>query len=258
MNQREKEKSRAVTISLDFQGNLRQLLSRRLAGKGVLSYVLRRRTSIKDLIESLGVPHTEVERLLVNGREVSFACIPADGDVVEVVPLRPGVDVTVETLLRPHPLNEISFVVDVNVGKLAPLLRLAGFDAICEQGLSDSELAALAVGQRRIMLTRNRGLLKRRQVEYGYLVRSDEPGQQLVEVIELFGLASALKPFSRCLVCNHGLEPVAKEDIAHRLESLTRKYYDLFSLCIGCGRLYWQGSHHRLLRRYLRPFGVDE
>jgi len=234
-----------------FHGDLPILLRSGLSGRVELCHNLDRRASIKDIIESLGIPHPEIASLAANGHEISFAYIPEQNDRVDVVPLTPPVDVFTPTILRPQPLQDIRFVVDVNVGKLASLLRMAGIDTVYENSLTDTELAGIAAGDNRILLTRDCRLLQRKIVEFGHLVRSENPARQLAEVLHLYGLAGKLKPFSRCLRCNGILEPVAKERIMHRLEPLTKKYYDAFHQCRGCDRIYWAGSHREKMQGLL-------
>ncbi|NOX79827.1 MAG: hypothetical protein GXP57_01815 [Deltaproteobacteria bacterium] len=144
---------------------------------------------------------------------------------------------------------------DVNVGKLARLLRMAGFDTLYDRCWKDDKLVALCCRERRILLTRDLGLLQRKQVEFGRYIRALGPSEQLLEVIGLLGLERHVVPFSRCMVCNCPLQPIAKEKINHRLQPLTRKYYNSFSRCPGCRRIYWPGSHLDGMRQLL-PSGA--
>ncbi len=161
------------------------------------------------------------------------------------------------TLLRPQPIPRIAFVVDQNVGRLAPLLRLAGFDALYHHGISDPELAELTRQTRRILLSKDRELLKRKAIEFGHLVREIIPERQLAEVLTLFGIQAQAQPFSRCLRCNDGiLEPVAKELILERLEPLTRQYYDEFFTCNRCHRIFWEGTHLQRMEQMLSRLGL--
>ena len=207
-----------------------------------LEIELTRRTSIKDFIEALGIPHPEIYRLEVNGREVAFEYIPGE-DQVEVFPFPPGVDLAINTILR-SPLREISFLVDANVAKLANLLRMVGFDTSYDPELDDRKLAEKANAEERILLTRDRALLKRKVVIHGRMIRNNDPLSQLRETLDLYGIRDKLKPFSRCIYCNSLLQPVKKEDIIDRLEPLTRKYFNDFNICRDCNRVYWPGSHH--------------
>lgn len=234
-----------------FHGNLQDLLKPALAGEEPVCHHLARRASIKDVVESLGVPHPEIVRLTVNGREVSFAYIVEDSDRIEVWPLAPPVDLLSPSILRPESLTAIAFVVDVNVGKLARLLRMAGLDAVYRNDYSDDKLAEIAAREKRILLTRDNRLLRRRIVEFGHLVREIEPKKQFYEIVRLYGLREMIRPFTRCLCCNGLLEPVAKEEIVHRLKPLTRKYYETFHICRPCGKIYWPGSHRERMQEYL-------
>ena len=240
-----------VMVILHFQGNLADLPCRS-AKVPVVSFPLARRTSIKDLIESFDVPHPEVESLVVNGREVNFQYLVAENDEIEVVPISSRSDFCRPSILRPIPLPELRFVVDVNVAKLAAKLRQLGFDTLFSHGYDDMGLAAIAQSQQRILLTRDCNLLKRKIIEFGHLVRAEQPNEQLIEVIKLFGLKNKRRPYSRCFQCNGLLQPVAKEEILHLLEPLTRKYYDTFHRCADCRKIYWSGSHREHMDEILK------
>lgn len=244
---------------IHLHGDLPTLLPRALRGKKRIETPMSRRASIKDVIEALDIPHTEVERLLVDGREVAFAHICADEEEIEVFPATAPVDLFVPTLLRPRAIPRIAFVVDQNVGRLAPLLRLAGFDALYHHGIADPELAQITQQTRRILLSKDRDLLKRKAIEFGHLVREIFPERQLAEVLAHFGIQAQADPFSRCLRCNDGiLEPVAKELILDRLEPLTRQYYDEFFTCTSCHRIFWEGTHLRRMEGMLSRLGLDD
>ncbi len=127
----------------------------------------------------------------------------------------------------------------------ARLLRMAGIDTRYDPQQSEADLALHAVADNRIRLSRNRDLLRRKIITWAHLVRAEQPEEQLLEVIMLFGLQEMIRPFSRCLECNTMLEPVRKSAVLHRLEPLTRKYYHIFRRCPDCDRIYWQGSHQQ-------------
>jgi len=229
-------------LSLRFAGELRQLLT--TAHQAGAVRVPYRGASIKDVIEACGVPHPEVGAIVAAGREVDFGHRPAAGEMIEVLPIIPPLDVTKPSQLRPEPLAGPYFVVDINVAKLGRWLRMLGFDALIPANHDDAFLAATAAAGR-ILLTRDRRLLKRRQVVFGRLVRHGDPTAQLREVISFYGLGGQERPFTRCLRCNAKLEPVAKEEILPRLEPLTRKYYSRFKHCPSCDQVYWAGSHRQ-------------
>ncbi len=180
--------------------------------------------SVKHLIESLGVPHTQVGRVLASGREVDFSYLVREGDRVEVYPLsiegRSGVQ-----------QGEPRFVVDNHLGRLAAYLRMLGFDSLYRNDYDDDELAQIAGLDERILLTRDQRLLMRNQVRRGYWVRSKIPREQIVEVLRQYGLWAQVAPFKRCMRCNGLLQPVEKEAVMHRLEPLTQQYFDQFRIC---------------------------
>ncbi|MDJ0924427.1 MAG: Mut7-C RNAse domain-containing protein [Acidimicrobiia bacterium] len=203
--------------------------------------------SVKDQIEACGVPHTEVDLVLANGESVGFSYRLCDGDEIGVYPVFESFDIAAVSKVRPEPLREMRFVVDINLGKLARYLRLLGFDALSDGQLRDTDLVAISVDEQRILLTKDRPLLKRSAVTHGYFVRAVHPEDQVVEVVRRFDLSRLIEPFARCLECNGLIEPVGKNEIEHLLEPLTKRYFDEFRRCPGCGRIFWRGSHHERL-----------
>lgn len=239
-------------IYLSFSGDTKELL-RPAQARDPLIYPLTRRASIKDIIEGLGVPHTEVGRILLAGLDQSFEKIPYDGEHYHIHPFSPKEPPTVPTFLRPKPLPACTFLVDVNVGRLAGLLRMAGIDAeAVAPGTAGDDLLQRAVREQRILLTRNRELLRHRILVFGRLVRSQDPDEQLAEIINLYRLQDELRPFTRCIACNGLLAEVDKAAIIDRLLPLTKKYFDRFRECSGCGKIYWHGSHHEKMTEKLR------
>ena len=228
---------------LIFHEDLRNIVEKPLGPGGVFHYNAQSHASVKDVIESLGVPHTEVDRLTANGKDVSFSFILEDGDHVEIFPVPCPVDLSVPNLLRPEPLHDIRFTVDVNVAKLAMFLRMAGFDVFYENSADDEKLARVSHDEKRVLLTRDKRLLKRKIVMFGRLIRSEIPEEQFRETMRIFDLKDKMRPFSRCLVCNAMLKPISKNEIFHRLEPLTKKYYNSFHICPRCDKIYWPGSH---------------
>ncbi len=209
------------------------------------------RVSIKHLIEALGVPHPEVDLVLVNGRSVDFSYLVQDGDQISVYPVFESLDITPLVHLRPQPLRETRFVLDTHLGRLAAYLRMLGFDTLYRNDTADEELAQISSQERRILLTRDRGLLKRGVVTHGYCMRETAPRRQLVEVLRRFDLFQTVKPFSRCLRCNDMLQPVSKEAISHRLPPKTQQYYDEFRICQACNQIYWKGSHYQRMQQLI-------
>jgi uncharacterized protein len=207
--------------------------------------------AVKDLIEAIGVPHTEVDLILANGESVGFDYRVQDGDRISVYPVFETLDITPILRVRPEPLRRIRFVLDTHLGRLAAYLRLLGFDTLYRNDYLDEQLAHLSQAERRILLTRDRGLLKRSQVTHGYCVRATNPQQQLAEVVHRFDLAGAARPFTRCLRCNGLLHPIPAVAAGHGLPSVTGEHHEKYSQCESCERVYWPGSHYRRMQRLL-------
>jgi hypothetical protein len=203
------------------------------------------------MIEALGVPHTEVELILVNGESVDFSRQLEDGDRVTVYPRFEAMDVTPLLRVRDTPLRETRFVADAHLGGLAHMLRMLGFDTLYDNHFHDDEIVAISEQDGRIVLTRDRELLKRRAVTHGCYVHALKSEAQLREVVERLDLARSARPFTLCLHCNTPLRQVDKASVLERLPPRVRECYEHFSTCDGCGRVYWEGSHWRNMRRLL-------
>ena len=214
--------------------------------------------TVKDRIESLGVPHTEVDLILVNGQAVDFAYRVQDGDRVSVYPVFEAFDIAGLTRLRPEPLREPRFVLDSHLGKLAAYLRLMGFDTLYRNCWADEQLAQVSRDERRILLPRDVGLLKRGAVTHGHFMRETNARRQLAEAAQRFDLARLAKPFSRCLRCNAQLEPVAKEDVRSQLPARTAAFYEEFRRCPDCLRVYWKGGHYRRMLELVAAYTEDK
>ena len=240
-----------MEIDISFHEMLRPLLTTPFRHQKTITHTLGRRTSIKDAIESFDIPHTEIGSILINGKSVDFSRLVCPGDHIQVSPLVIPVDPCRATLLRPTPFPCLRFLVDVNVAKLRTYLRMIGMDTLYQPEFTDSELAQLAVQEQCIVLSRDRGLLQRKIIEHGHLIRSQKPTEQLTEVLSYYGLQDKIKPFSRCIHCNTPLQPIAKKDILNDLEPLTKKYYEDFSHCRACNRIYWPGSHREGMEQTL-------
>ena len=230
-------------VQLRFYEELNDFLAPALR-KVTFSHEFDRRASVKDMIESFGVPHTEVDIILVNGHSVDFSCIVQDGDRISVYPVFESLDVSPLVRLRPAPLRSPAFVLDSNLGRLARYLRLLGFDCLYQNDYDDETVANIADQEQRIVLTRDRALLQRKIITRGYFVRAVRPRPQVKEVLARFDLYRLVDPFNRCIRCNGDLQAVDKQVIEERLEPRTREYFDSFRICTTCGQIYWQGSHH--------------
>ncbi len=212
---------------------------------------------MKDSIEALGVPHTEVDVIIVNGESVGFNYRLRDGDAVAVYPVFESFDVGSINRLRPKPLREVRFVLDVHLGKLASLLRLLGFDAYYRNNLDDPEIIDISLSGHRIILTRDIGILKQGRVTHGYWVRETDPELQAREIVRRFQLEHAARPFTRCPRCNGELRKAADDEIQRKVPKKSRELYSRFYCCGGCGQMYWQGSHIPKLLQKFRRFGID-
>jgi uncharacterized protein with PIN domain/sulfur carrier protein ThiS len=214
--------------------------------ESVLEYEFNGPQSVKHLIEAVGVPHTEVSAVRVNGNPVSFDYLVMDEDRVEILAFHStALDVDEQNQGEPR------FVLDNHLGKLASYLRMLGFDCLYQNNYQDEELAQIALSESRILLTRDHRLLMRKSIQQGYWLRSQLPHEQLKEVVSRFNLYDKIKPFRRCMRCNRLLEPISKEAILHRLQPLTKKYFDEFCICPNCNQIYWQGSHYSKMRKLI-------
>ncbi|THB70626.1 MAG: twitching motility protein PilT [Gammaproteobacteria bacterium] len=215
-------------------------------------YRFKGNPSIKDAVEAIGVPHTEIDLILIDGVSVCFDYLIKGGESISVYPVFESFDIADINHLREEPLRHTKFVVDVNLGKLAHKLRFLGFDTLYDNDFADDEIVALSLEQQRIILTRDKGILKNSKVTHGYWVRSDDPKQQVVEVVKRLQLEEGFKPFTRCSVCNGELALVEKEEVAKLLHPDTFKNHDEFLQCQRCGKVYWKGSHYDRILDWIR------
>ncbi len=207
--------------------------------------------TVKALIESLGIPHTEVDLILVNGLSVPFEQKVNQGDRISVYPVFESMEIGSVTKVRPEALRRTRFVLDVHLGKLAKLLRMLGFDTLYSNSYDDASLSRISRNHRRIILTRDRELLKRSMITHGYCLRSDQPMEQLVEVLKRFDLREKVRPFSRCLRCNSLLREIDKKQAAASVPEYVARTYRHYKSCPECGRIYWQGSHWEHMKSVL-------
>jgi len=213
--------------------------------------------SIKDMVEALGVPHTEIDLILVNGQSVDFDYLVQDGDLISVYPMFESFDITPITRLRPAPLRLTRFVLDTHLGRLAAYLRMFGFDTLYRNDYDDPTLADISVDEHRILLTRDRQLLMRKQITHGYFIRETQPRKQLLEVITRFDLRKSQQPFTRCMHCNGEIEPVPKKKVLPHLMPRTKAWYNEFRQCTQCHKVYWKGTHYRRMQQLIRSINRD-
>jgi uncharacterized protein with PIN domain len=239
-----------LSVSVRFYGELNDFLPA-AQRQATLVCGLESSTSIKDLVETLGVPHPEIDLLVVNGESRDFACRVRDGDRVAVYPPFRAFELDAHARLGPSPQIEPRFVADVHLGRLAAYLRLAGFDTAYRNDFPDHELVAISASEDRTLLTRDVGVLKHRMVTRGYFVRTTRPAWQFVEVLGRFDLVAQARPFTLCLRCGDRLLIVPKDRVEPLLPPSTREHYREFSRCPACGRVYWQGSHYMQMSAFL-------
>jgi uncharacterized protein with PIN domain len=248
-------------VTIRFYEELNDFLPRHLR-KGDIEFSFSGRRSIKDLIEHFGVPHVEVDLILVDGRSVDFGYIVKSGDRISVYPVFESFSVDGLTRLRPSPLRDTRFVLDVHLRKLARRLRLLGFDVDYRAGRDDPELARVAQDENRILLTRDRRLLMRRNVSRGIIIRSTDPDRQIVEVLERLQLWSRCRPWTRCIECNgmlRGLDTLGGEfeALRERIPPGVLSWCGEYYLCGSCGKIYWKGSHYEKLKRIVERIMTD-
>jgi len=215
-------------------------------------YVFTGTPSVKDTIEAIGVPHTEIDLILVDGRSVGFDHRLRGGERVSVYPMFEGMDIGAVQRLRPAPLRDPRFVLDVHLGTLARYLRLLGFDALWRNDLGDDTIIELAAEQGRIILTRDRGILRHGRVTHGYWLRATDPLQQIAEVVRALDLGAYLRPRTRCMECNGELAPIRRREAARHVPLQVFLVYRDFTRCDACGRIYWPGSHQKRLDEVIR------
>jgi len=233
------------TAYIRFHGRLNDFLIREQRGETV-TVEFRGRQTVKHLAESLGVPHPEIGQVHINGQGGNLNEITQDGDKIELHPIRNGLPA------------EPRFVVDCHLGRLTAHLRMLGFDCSYQNDIDDQTLTDIAVQEGRILLTRDRHLLMRKNIEHGYCPRSLDPYEQLTEVLTRFELTESIHPFHRCIRCNHPLKPVDKAEVIDRLQPLTKKYFDDFRICTACEQIYWKGSHFDKMQEMVKKIQIDQ
>lgn len=240
-------------ITCRFYEELNDFLPTEQRKKDV-SHWVKTHSSIKDVIESLGVPHTEVELILVNGKSVDFNYQIQNNDRISVYPVFESLDMKNMIKLRAEPLREMKFVLDCHLGKLAKYLRFAGFDTLYKEHFDDAEIAEIAQQENRIVLTRDRDLLKRKIIDHGHYMREIKIDKQFMEVMHRFDLLAQIHLFSRCSLCNGILIDVDKQTVTQYLEPKTLKYVQEFKQCSSCQHVYWKGSHYEKIKQLINSW----
>jgi uncharacterized protein len=211
-------------------------------------YFFKGNPSLKDAIEAQNIPHTEVDLVIVNGKPANINHKLKDGDKVSVYPVFESLDIS---RIKPgQPLRETRFILDVHLGKLAKLLRMTGFDTCYRNDYKDDEIINTAIEEKRIIITRDKGILKNSRVDRGYYIRSYKPAEQLKEVITRFQLQTSMKFLSRCIICNGIIVTADEKEISKFLKPDTLAYFNKFYRCSNCGKVYWEGSHFERMQGY--------
>ena len=238
------------SVRLRFLGKLKDFLSD--DHKRVwFPYVVNGSPSVKDTIEAVGVPHTEIGYIVANGHCVDFGYQLQDDDKILLYPVDKKPSVKSIVSVSPKFSTQPRFVLDVHLGKLARHLRLLGFDTLYQKDYADKEIVETAAKNKRVVLTRDIGLLKHKKIQYGYWVRATNPKKQIREIVRRFSLAFKCRPFHRCLECNGKIKRIAKKKILKRLPMRTRDYYQWFYICRDCHKIYWRGSHYEELNDFI-------
>ena len=216
------------------------------------------RTSVKDLIESLGVPHTEIDLILVNGKSIGFKYKINYGDDISVYPVFESFDITNVQHLRAKQLRKPKFVADVHLGRLTRYLRMMGVDVLYKNDFNDDEIVRISIKERRAILTRDRGILKRNEVTHGYWIRTIKVEEQVEEVLKRFNLQKEIKEFTRCIKCNELLKPIKKETIIDLLPPKVANSQNDFYRCPGCNKIYWKGTHYLRMLKFIQSIKNNE
>ncbi len=208
--------------------------------------------SVRDAIQAIGVPHGAIDLILVDGLSVDFSHRLQGGERVAVYPVFERLDISPATRLRAEPLRCSRFILDVHLGKLARYMRMLGFDTAYSNDWDDDTIIEISLEQKRIILTRDLGILKQRRVSHGYWVRCSEPLDQVQEVLNALDLSRQLRPFTRCLECNGDIHAVGKDEIRSHIARDIVDRFDAFWQCAECRKIYWQGSHYQRMQERIK------
>jgi len=240
-----------ISFTLIFEGHLNDFLSHSEQFKAI-QRTMQLPSSIKDIIEAQGIPHTEVNVITANERSVDFTYHITQGDVIRVFPY--NIEPLISPLIHLIPPNLVvpRFILDTHLGKLASYLRMLGFDTIYQNNLEDVRLAEISFREDRIVLSRDLGLLKRKIITRGAFIHSTVPRQQLIEIITRYQLVDKIDPLKRCIQCNGIIEPIPKVRIKLLISEKTLRYYDEFFICSVCNQIYWKGSHYDHMQDFIK------
>lgn len=240
-------------VTCRFYGQLNRFLAPQRKHKTFV-YAVKGTPAIKDTVEALGVPHVEVDCILINGQSVGFDYQIKGDERIRVYPQANHLRLKRIMRLKAKPPARPRFILDAHLGKLTRHLRLLGFDVLYRKDIADQQIVAATRRTGRVVLTRDIGILKNKTVRYGYFVRAIDPKKQLKEIIQRFNLSGRIKPFRVCLRCNGRIRRVAKDKVMHRLPPLTKEFYTRFYMCRSCRKVYWQGAHYESLAGIIRSY----
>jgi uncharacterized protein with PIN domain len=238
------------STTFHFHDELNDFLPKRIRHSPI-THEFDWRASIKDMIESLGVPHAEIDLLIVNETSVDFTYLVTGGDDIHAYPQFDAIEHPQKVRLRPPRPGRARFILDTHLGRLAAYLRMLGFDTLYRNDYPDDELAQVSNVEARILLTRDVGLLKRSLVTYGYFVRNTDPRLRLREVLSRFSLMDSVELFKHCMKCNGLLHPVEKAQVLNEVSAQTAQFYDVFHRCADCQQVYWRGSHFGRMQTFI-------
>ena len=227
-----------------FYAELNDFFPKRERDIKVRAFDFYGKNTVKDAIQSFNIPHTEVDLIIVDSTSVDFDYLLKADDIISVYPVFETIDISPLIRLRAKPLRKPAFVLDVHLGKLARLMRMAGFDTLYRNDLDDPEIMEISMKENRTILTRDIGILKHNQVTHGYWMHNTDPEKQFQEVIHRFDLQGKVHTFTRCLKCNGTLKEVSKDAVLEKLPECVKIHFDEFWQCSSCGNVYWKGSHY--------------
>lgn len=233
-------------ITIHFHGEITFFLSKTHQPHHSIDY----KTSIKDFIEALGVPHPEIEQIIVNQQAVDFDFSLLE-DETHDVQVYSDIQQDNTAPLRPPLTAKPRFILDTHLGRLANILRMMGFDTLYRNDYPDDELAFVSNQETRVLLTRDIGLLKRSLVIYGRFVRETDPHKQIIEIMRAFKLLPYVEPFKHCIKCNGLLHRVEKADVIDRIPENSANHFEIFHQCADCHQVYWKGSHYNKMQSYI-------
>jgi uncharacterized protein len=218
----------------------------------IIQHQIKEAASVKDIAESLGPPHTEMQLIVVDGKSVDLDYLIEIDCHIDVYTRLDAIELPQKIAIRPPYNAKPRFVLDTHLGKLANQLRMMGFDTLYRNDYPDDELADVSSQETRILLTRDIGLLKRKIVTYGYYVRSTDPKVQIIEVMTQYNMADRVTPFKHCISCNGTLNPVEKAAIIDQLPEQSARYFDEYHQCTACNKIYWKGSHYERMQDIIK------